>query len=371
MLSKLKLYTKNLIGWSTKRKLLVIAVDDYGNVRLASKKARQFLDSKGLKLNNRFDAYDTLETIEDLEMLFSVLRSVKDKNGKHAVFSPLSMACNLNFEAVRANGVTEVVLETVLDTYNRIKVSEGNTELIRQGIKEGIYAPEYHGREHFNMHHFKQLLNERNPELLANIEVESLTSISSKPFSEINFTGAYKFQKFSENESLKEILKDGLVKFEQVYGYKARLFNAPGGNEHKTLHQALSESGIEFIETKLLKKEHQGDGKYKTIFQFNGQAGPYNQTLMVRNCVFEPGENVGINWVDFAMKQVDAAFTLNKPAYISSHRVNFCGLIDTENRKKGLNALKSLLSKVVKKYPDVEFVSVLELGRIMKKTKQI
>ena len=60
---------KNIRGWKTKRKVIVISVDDYGNVRLDSKKARERMNEAGLKVRSRFDAFDTLETREDLEML--------------------------------------------------------------------------------------------------------------------------------------------------------------------------------------------------------------------------------------------------------------------------------------------------------------
>ena len=63
-------HIKNIYGWKTKRKIIVISVDDYGNVRLDSKKARDKMDQAGLKILSRFDAYDTLETREDLEVLF-------------------------------------------------------------------------------------------------------------------------------------------------------------------------------------------------------------------------------------------------------------------------------------------------------------
>jgi len=62
------------------------------------------------------------------------------------------------------------------------------------------------------------------------------------------------------------------------------------------------------------------------------------------------------------MKQIEAAFLWNKPAIISSHRVNFCGHIDENNRKKGLTSLKQLLDEIVKRWPDVEFMSADELG---------
>jgi|GEM_PF-6332554 len=36
-------YIKNIPGWKSNRKLLVFAVDDYGNIRLSSKAAREKL----------------------------------------------------------------------------------------------------------------------------------------------------------------------------------------------------------------------------------------------------------------------------------------------------------------------------------------
>jgi hypothetical protein len=71
-------YVKNCLGWRTKRKLVIFAVDDYGNVRLHSAKARANLDKAGMKRYLRFDSFDALETSSDLESLFEVLNSVKD-----------------------------------------------------------------------------------------------------------------------------------------------------------------------------------------------------------------------------------------------------------------------------------------------------
>ena len=68
---------------------------------------------------------------------------------------------------------------------------------------------------------------------------------------------------------------------------------------------------------------------------------------------------------DYSFRQICTAFKWNKPAIISSHRVNFCGEIDPENRSKGLQALKALLKRVAKHYPDVEFMSSVELGKII------
>ena len=51
---------KNIPGWRTSDKLVVFAVDDYGNVRLDSPRARDQLSEAGLDMSSRFDQYDAL-----------------------------------------------------------------------------------------------------------------------------------------------------------------------------------------------------------------------------------------------------------------------------------------------------------------------
>ena len=61
------------------------------------------------------------------------------------------------------------------------------------------------------------------------------------------------------------------------------------------------------------------------------------------------------------LNQVAAAFRWRKPAIISSHRVNFCGHIEEENRRLGLDALGRLLQGIVQRWPDVQFISADDL----------
>ena len=65
--------------------------------------------------------------------------------------------------------------------------------------------------------------------------------------------------------------------------------------------------------------------------------------------------------VGYALGQVEAAFRWRKPAIISSHRVNFCGHIDPNNRQQGIAALGELLKGIVKRWPDVRFISADQL----------
>lgn len=361
---------KNIYGWKTKRRIVAVSVDDYGNVRLASKQARANMDKAGLKANNRFDEFDTLETRVDLEMLFDALSSVKDKNGKNAVFTPFALPCNINFEAMAENGYDEYLYEPLPETFEKLEALDpaaygGAWALLKEGIAKGLIVPQFHGREHLNLKVFKEKLAKKDPQLLTALKNRSYTSITNSGYPTINISAAFEFWDFEENKAFEKIISEGLAMFEQVYGYKAEHFMSPGGREHPVIHQYLKDNGIKYIDTAWIKEEHQGHGKYKKILNHTGKKNHLGQTYMVRNVLFEPTKNHSYNTVGAALRQVEAAFRWNKPAIISSHRVNFCGHIDPANRDKGIGDLKLLLKKIVERWPDVEFMAANEVGNII------
>lgn len=364
------LNVKNIIGWKTKRKILVFSVDDYGNVRLDSKEAREKLDAAGMKIYSRFDLYDTLETKQDLEQLYEVLSSVKDKNGRHAIFTPYALPCNINFEKMEQEGFQKYHFETLPETYNKLaikypKAYQDAWSIWQEGIEKGFMKPQFHGREHLNLILFNDKLKKQDLELLTALKNRSYTSISDEDYPTISSTAAFDFWDPKENEAFKPILEEGLHLFKEVFGYKSNYFTPPVYNIHHSLYRTLVSNGIKYIDLGLIRKEHQGFGKYKTEINYTGKKTKQGLTIMVRNVVFEPTEDRGIDWVAFTMKQIEAAFRWNKPAIISSHRVNFCGHIDIKNREKGLLELKKLLHQITTKWPDVEFMSADEVADLV------
>jgi hypothetical protein len=367
-------HLKNVYGWKTKRKIVVISVDDYGNVKLDSRQARINLDKAGLKAVKRFDKYDSMETREDLEMLFETLDSVKDKNQNAAVFTPFALPCNINFEAMAKDGYHKYIYELLPATFQKLesidpKAYKGAWELWREGIDKGLMKPQFHGREHFNLKIFENRLKKRDANLFENLKNRSNTSSPKTEFKTIKYSAAFSFWEFKENNEFEEIIEDGLNAFEKVYGFRSTHFNPPGGRENSVIYNWLQKSGIKYLDTPLIKEEHQGKESYKKVFNYTGKKNDLGMIYQVRNVVFEPTDDRGFDWVDYAFKQVETAFFWNKPAIISSHRVNFCGHIDERNRDKGINALKALLKKIVKKWPEVEFMASNELGDLMSKKR--
>lgn len=358
---------KNSLGWKTKRKIVVFSVDDYGNVRLHSKEARANMDKAGLPIYSRFDAFDTMETKEDLEKLYEVLDSVKDKNGRSAVFTAFALPCNINFEKVAEGNFQDFHKETLPETFAKLakenpKAYNGAWEKWQEGMQKGFLKPQFHGREHLNLSIFNDKLKSKDEQMLIALQNKSYASIADDNYPTMSCYAPFDFWNTDENEEFKSVIIDGLQKFETVFGFKSTYFTPPVFNIHHSLFPTLKQNGVRFIDLALYRKEHQGFNVYKKSFNYIGKNTKDGLNIMVRNVVFEPTEERGIDWVDFTMKQIETAFRWNKPAIISSHRVNFCGHIDEANMEKGLNSLKLLLENIVKKWPDVEFMSADELG---------
>ena len=72
-------------------------------------------------------------------------------------------------------------------------------------------------------------------------------------------------------------------------------------------------------------------------------------TYLTRNCFFEPVQS-GKDWVDSCLNEISFAFRWNKPAIISSHRLNYIGALYKENRENGLTKLGSLLKQIMKNF---------------------
>lgn len=366
-------HIKNIYGWKTKRKIVVLSIDDYGNVRLDSKKARENLNKAGLKVFNRFDAYDTLETKEDLEALYDVLDSVKDKNAKPTIFTPFALPCNINFAAMASEGNERYIYELLPETYSKLSAKDptayaGTWEMWKEGIVKGLMKPQFHGREHFNLKVFKEKLKNKDKEVLINLQNCSYTSISSSGYPSIGYTAAFAFQNEADYSGLQNILEDGTIQFEKVYGYKSITFTPPAQQFPPKMIPLLKEYGIKAIDKPFKHQVHLENNQYKKEINTIGIDKKLNLVKLVKNVVFEPTHG-NINHVTKAMEQIKAAFFWNRPAIISSHRVNFCGHIDEGNRKTGLETLQNLLNKIVKKWPEVEFMSADELGELIAKDK--
>ncbi|MFZ4057297.1 MAG: hypothetical protein ACOYKE_04135, partial [Ferruginibacter sp.] len=309
-------HLKNLHGFSTPQKIVVLSADDYGNIRLASKAARDKIFAAGLQPTVNFDYYDALENAEDLDALYETLLSVKDQKGKAAILTAFCLVENLDFNAMREEGFTTVRYQKVKDFFAETPGYENTWALWESGIKAGLIEPQFHGRAHFNKTIIQQALDQKDQKLIAALEAHCLAALDHLNTPTAGYTSAFDMQQASEITALKEEILLGLQTFDQMYHQPAIHFNACGSTGYNdALNETLAQQGIQFLDTSRTKKNHLGNGQYgKTIHAVTGDKNAYQQTLLIRNCFFEPTDERGIDWVSFTTQQVAAAFRLHKPA---------------------------------------------------------
>lgn len=85
----------------------------------------------------------------------------------------------------------------------------------------------------------------------------------------------------------------------------------------------------------------------------------------MRNCLFEPSEFFDGNReiaLERCLFQIGDAFAHGKPAVISTHRENYIGTIFPENSATNLRLLDRLLQTILRRWPDVKFITSDALG---------
>jgi hypothetical protein len=348
---------KNIPGWRTSRKIVVIECDDWGGIRIPSKEIYEKLIKGGLAMDKGRFRYDTLETIEDLDKLFTILDSVKDKNGHSAVMSPITNTANPDFEKIKQSDFKEYHYEKFTETLIRYGRGTGVFKLWKQGIQAGVFVPELHGREHITVQIWLQKLREGNKDLLlafdnglAAVEVPGVHPAAGE------FRPEFYFDSESQKPFLKRSIIEGVNLFKEIFGYTPRVFVPSNGIFHPDFEETVTETGVKFLYVSHSMPYPVNGGELKYRRFITGQRGPGDLTYYTRNCAFEPTSAI-YKGIDPTLKQIAAAFRWHKPANISTHRVNFAGGIEPASRERGLSELSKLLQAIVKRWPDVEFMS--------------
>ena len=360
----------NIPGWSTRRKIVVFESDDWGSIRIPSKEIRDELIDSGFNFSNQpFNLYDSLESNDDLSALFEVLKKHKDATGRQPVFTAVSIVANPNFEKIKDDNFQQYYFEPFTETLKRYPNSDKVIELYKQGISERLFIPIFHGREHLNAQRWLRALQSGNKAVHKTFE-HSITAVHIGPKNEFlgDFQAAFDLDLPEDVNYMKDMLAEGLNLFENLWGYKSPYFVATNGPFNNSLEQVLVKNGVKYILGERLQYEPLGNGKYKIHFHYIGMKNKYSQLYLTRNAIFEPsifsnGNN--IQPVEKCMKSIERAFRWGKPASISTHRINYIGRIEEDNRTKNLKLLNDLLTSIIKRWPEVEFMTSSELGNLI------
>ena len=367
-----KAITRNLLnipGRRTRRRIVVIESDDWGSIRMASPEAYRHFLSLGYPVDQcPYNRYDMLESNDDLEALFEVLGSVKDKNGKPAVLTANSLVANPDFEKIEADNYSNYHYELLTNTFKRYPNHDRVFELYHQGIENMLIKPQFHGREHLNIGRWMKVLNENNEYAREAFRFRMFSVHSKQAYDNgLEYMEALDYDNEEQLYSFNHILIDGANIFRQLWGYTSTSFIASCYIWPKEVESILSQAGVRYIQGTAVQAVPMLARKfaYKYKYHFLGQRNKFGQRYLVRNAFFEPSHTPNIDNVGDCLKRISIAFKWNKPAIISSHRLNYIGSLDPGNRDRGLKALAELLKRIVALWPDVEFMSSDQLGDLI------
>lgn len=311
-----------------------------------------------------YERYDSLLSEDDLELLFELLRSFKDSKGRKPLLTANVIVGNPDFDAIESTDRTEYRYEAITETFRRYPRHARCLELWQDGQDKGVFFPQFHGREHLNVGLFMAALKRKDPVAEFAFENRMPGCISKGQSAGENwYVWASQFRSAEEKEIVRQAQLEGLAMFETLFGYRSRTLIPTNYVWSSDFDADVAALGVEAFQGAVVMREQNVDGTYVPVRRRVGDRNPFGQCYLARNAAFEPsqGNEPAMRAVDHCLYQIRGAFQLQKPAIISIHRLNFCGFIDERNRDQNLLAFQALLQTILKKWPDVEFMTSVEL----------
>jgi len=373
--NKIEYVLKNtFVGWQTKRQIIVLESDDWGTVRMSSRDSYQKLLSFGIPVDKiHYTKYDALESESDLQSLFETLSKYKDSTGRPPVLTANCLMANPDFKRIKDNDFRHYYFQPVQETFSNYPNHENSFKLWKEGYKNRIFHPQFHGREHVNVNRWMKALRANLVETRLAFE-HGVFGISMHGSNEKrkSYMEALAAETGEEAAQIHEIVAEGLAMFRSSFGYPSASFIAPNYTWSSDLERTLLRNDVKFIQGNKMQAEPllQINGGVFRKVHYTGKRNELGQIYLVRNCHFEPSSAPKNDWVGECLKRIDKAFRSNRPAIVSSHRVNFIGYLDEKNRNENLRLLAVLLKTILSRWPEVEFLSTDELGELIQKNNK-
>ncbi len=352
-------YGAQLLSKRINEKLVVIESDDWGSERVPSKEVRDKLRGFTNNNNNPHAIYDCLEQEEDVLALLETLKKLDAKHHKKVKLTLNFITCNPDYDKIKTHQFQTYYPEDFRNTYLKRDGHDKTWSALKSGIIESFFVPQFHGREHIWVDKWMNRLKEPNSPFMKAFEMGSFGPDIEIGDDKLNILEAWNIQKEVDEITLKASIDEGLKFFKDQFGYHPLTVVAPRHVWDQTAERILKNNGIKVIQSAnyRLKTIWQGNGKQ---YLYTGQKSEAGIRYTCRNAYFEPAYGK-TDWVGQVLKKAHLAFTIGIPLIISSHRINFSGGIETQNRQNTLHQFTNLIDKLIAAYPDVDFLSTDDL----------
>ena len=303
-----------------------------------------------------------------------VLNGFKDKNENPPILTANYVTANPDYEKMKSEQITNYYYKPSKELYSKYFNKEKVPQLYVDAISKKLIKPQYHCREHIDVDRWMKALIKGDKLALESFDCKFVnigrSEITGK---RKGITAAYDFDANFDMNNFKDNLQEMKSLFFDMFGFYSTTFIAPAYTWHRDLEKCLSEIGVKALQGNWKQTSPYPVDKinsYRYIKHYLGQKNKFNQIYLVRNASFEPTIMPKVDAVNDCLRSVNTAFKFGKPAIIGSHRVNFIGSLVESNRTRNLKLLKQLLTEIVKRWPDVEFMSSDELGELILQSKK-
>lgn len=361
---KIDFLWSQLRSWKTSRKIVVIESDDWGSERIPNNDVRKSLMSRVVNMDSNPHAkYDTLERLEDLEVLESILQSLYVRYQKKVKITANFITANPDFDAIKARDFTQYFYEPFTDTYQKRDRHTKVIDYIHTLVQNKFMQPQLHGREHINASFWLEELRNDNKAFLIAFDNQCYAIDAPSNKKSKNLMAALDYENKEQLALVKSSIIEGHSIFKNTFGITSDTFIAPRYVWSEKINETLVQENIIALQSALYQQSASEDNK--RYVHFTGQKNKNHPlTYLVRNVFFEPAYG-NTDWVNAAFRKVELAFRFGTPAIISMHRINFVGGLDLNQRDKNLEQFKLLLEKIIQKHPNVEFLSSDELAKLI------
>jgi hypothetical protein len=275
---------------------------------------------------------------------------------------------NPHFQKIRDSDFTKYYYETFTETYCSLPNREKVFELLQQGISEKCFDVEMHGREHVNIQRWFSHLKQGNKNAKLAFDLNSFYFKTDSFISNgKSIFAALDFDTKENQEVIIESLEEAKEIFLDKFNKQPLSFIAPNYIWSPDIEVNLKKLGFLVLQgTKFQNIPKPTTPSYKRRFRYTGLKTNCGLRNTVRNCFFEPSSNVNkIGIVEGTLNQIENAFLWKTPAIISTHRLNYMGSLNVENRELNLKMLGGLLRNIIEEWPDVEFISSTDLAKLL------
>lgn len=326
-------------------KYIVIESDDWGMERAITQESLEWVKKKFDR--DKFSRWttDSLETKDDLAVLFDLIEKYKTK-----FESPPVVTANFITHNVDYSSGGEMKFIPISEGFN--KGSEDVRELYKTGIRDNYIYPQLHGYSHFNLIKLKDyFFSEEGKEAFENKFLCARSTIRGN----LSFLHG----EFGKDNLEYAKLEKSITEFINTFGFISKSIIPPTFILDKEAIKLFRKNKLELIQSSNRLKTSSNTKHYFPYLQ--KRKGMY---WSIRNARLDPHDSYGY-YHEQCLKAIDTAFENKLPAVIDFHRVNFAGRFASQYRDRTIKELDLLFSGIQKNWPEAKFIHTEKLNEIL------